>query len=93
MRTAPVGSFAPNAFGLYDMHGNVFKWVEDCSNASREAPTDRSPWVTNNCSVRMVRGGSWSDDPQVLRSAHRDWDTPNDRDFHLGFRLARSLHP
>ena len=58
--TAPVGKFAPNGFGLYDMVGNVFTWVEDCYHDNYNgAPTDGSPWLTDDCRTRVVRGGSW----------------------------------
>ncbi len=60
-QTAPVGAFSPNAFGLHDMHGNVYEWVRDCWNESYSgAPSDGSAWQTGNCSRRVLRGGSWS---------------------------------
>ena len=66
--TSPVGSFAPNAFGLYDMHGNAWQWVEDCYHDNyRGAPTDGSAWTTGDCGRRVCRGGSWIDDPGALR--------------------------
>ena len=72
-RTAPVGSFAANAFGLHDMHGNVYEWVQDCWNLSYAgAPTDGRAWVHGDCEIRVVRGGSWSQQPEgssVPRSA------------------------
>jgi formylglycine-generating enzyme required for sulfatase activity len=94
-QTAPVGSFKPNAFGLYDMHGNVFQWVEDPWHGSYEgAPTDGSPWVEHgDMSGRVVRGGSWNDYPQFLRAAFRSWYTSDDRYNVIGFRLARTLNP
>jgi formylglycine-generating enzyme required for sulfatase activity len=93
-QTAPVGSFKPNAFGLYDMHGNVFKWVEDCYQSNYDgAPTDGSPWMTGNCSDRIVRGGSWDYYPQYLRSAFRYGLATDIRGNLVGFRLARTLHP
>ena len=64
-QTAPVGSFGANGFGLYDMHGNVWEWVEDCWNASYVgAPSDASPWLRGDCAKRVLRGGSW-----ILRGA------------------------
>lgn len=93
-KTVPVGSFSPNRFGLHDVHGNVWEWVEDCYNASYGgAPIDGSAWLIGDCSERVLRGGSWSNDPRYLRSAARYWDTPTDRDSDLGFRLARTLQP
>jgi formylglycine-generating enzyme required for sulfatase activity len=77
-QTAPVGSFKPNAFGLHDMHGNVWEWVEDPWHDSYEgAPADGSPWVKDgDASRRVVRGGSWNNDPQSLRAADRGGDPP-----------------
>jgi formylglycine-generating enzyme required for sulfatase activity len=93
-QTAPVGSFKPNAWGLYDMHGNVFEWVEDPSHDYRDAPTDGSPWEKDGeASQRVVRGGSWFDNPQLLRSAYRYGLTTYYRNGSLGFRLARTLNP
>jgi formylglycine-generating enzyme required for sulfatase activity len=94
-QTAPVGSFKANAFGLYDMHGNVFEWVEDRWHDSYEdAPVDGSPWLQNqDASARVVRSGSWYYDPQLLRSAFRIGFTTDVRDYNLGFRLARTLSP
>jgi formylglycine-generating enzyme required for sulfatase activity len=91
---SPVGSFAANRFGLYDMHGNVWQWVEDCYHADYEgAPQDGSAWIEGaDCTGRIVRGGSWSNDPRVLRSATRGRITSGDRSGYLvGFRVARTL--
>lgn len=91
-KTAPVGQFKPNAFGLYDMLGNVWEWVEDCYNASYEgAPSDGSAWSTGDCSRRVRRGGSWIIIPAVVRSAKRNRSVPSKRDDDLGFRVARTL--
>lgn len=91
-RTAPVGSFPANAFKLHDMHGNVLEWVEDCFRYSYAgAPADGSAAVTNACSTRVLRGGSWLDYPQELRSALRNGSTPTYRNISFGFRLARVL--
>jgi formylglycine-generating enzyme required for sulfatase activity len=92
-QTSPVGSFKPNAFGLYDMAGNVWQWVQDCFHRSYEgAPNNGSAWDTGTCYSRVDRGGSWTVEPTFLRSAFRAWDTPVARDDDLGFRLARSLN-
>jgi formylglycine-generating enzyme required for sulfatase activity len=93
-QTSPVGSFKPNAFGLYDMAGNVWQWVQDCYHDHYNgAPTDGSARITGDCSRRVVRGGSWGNIPQYLRSASREWFSADDRDFHIGFRLGRTLTP
>ena len=91
-QTAPVGSFAANAFGLYDMHGNVWEWTLDCWNDSYEgAPSDGTAWLSGDCGRRVLRGGSWNVNPYVLRSANRFNLTTGDRVNNFGFRLARTL--
>jgi formylglycine-generating enzyme required for sulfatase activity len=93
-RPASVGSFAPNQFGLYDMVGNNWEWVQDCvhNDYSNDAPTDGSAWIQGgDCKERMVRGGSWSNPPEDLRSAARQWDPINDRYYRLSFRVGRTL--
>ena len=92
--TAPVGSFAPNAFGLHDMHGNVYEWVEDCWHSDYEgAPRDGSAWTSGGvCQVRILRGGSYDDTPVLVRSANRDGNITGDRyNLFSGFRVARTL--
>jgi formylglycine-generating enzyme required for sulfatase activity len=90
---SPVGSFAPNRFGLYDMHGNIWQWMEDCYHGDyRGAPQDGSPWVEGaDCNQRVVRSGSWLNDPQAARSAYRSRTAVDDRDARLGFRVGRTL--
>ena len=89
-KTAPVGSFRANAWGIYDMHGNVWEWVEDCWNSGYQgAPSDGSTWESGNCSVRMLRGGSWNDLPRYLRSTNRSRSRSGDRHNSSGFRVAR----
>jgi formylglycine-generating enzyme required for sulfatase activity len=95
-QTAPVGSFTPNRFGLYDMAGNIFEWTEDCVHDSYDgAPIDGSAWLAGSggdCTNRVVRGGSWLSDPEYLRSADRIWlSSSGRRDSGLGFRVARTL--
>ena len=94
-QTAPVGSFAPNAFGLFDMHGNVWEWVEDSWHDNYDgAPADGTTWVGGgDPNFRVVRGGSWRNEPELVRADARvkriigvQFDT-------LGFRVARTLRP
>jgi formylglycine-generating enzyme required for sulfatase activity len=90
--TAPVGRFLANRFGLHDMGGNAWQWVEDCYRDSYAgAPSDASQAVTTgDCASRVLRGGSWNDSPQLLRSAFRDRLTPGGRYDNYGFRVART---
>jgi formylglycine-generating enzyme required for sulfatase activity len=93
-QTAPVGSFPANAFGLYDMVGNLRAWTEDCWNVNYQgAPADGSPWTTGDCSRRVVRGGSWAIDPDQLRSAVRYGIEDAELYFPIGIRAARTLTP
>jgi formylglycine-generating enzyme required for sulfatase activity len=102
MKSTPGGKFSPNAFGLYDMVGNVWKWMEDCWNPNYDgAPTDGSPWLSGNCSLRGKRTGSWfnldaprPNDPRApgrLRSADRFGSMPDLRIVSFGFRVVREL--
>lgn len=90
--TSPAGSFPANAFGLHDMHGNVFEWVEDCYTSNYASqPSNGAAKTTQDCPIRVFRGGSWGSSPLYLRSAIRGRSTPRLRSFILGFRLARDL--
>ena len=92
--TAPVGSYSPNGFGLHDMAGNLWEWVEDSWHDSYEgAPSNAVPWQEGISSVRVIRGGSWFLKPEYLRSAIRGRNPPDYRYDNLGFRLARTLTP
>ena len=85
-RTATVGRYQPNAFGLYDIHGNVWEWVQDCWNDSyAEAPTDGRVWTRGGCSQHVARGGAWYSSPGNLSSADRDWASRSRRNDFLGF--------
>jgi formylglycine-generating enzyme required for sulfatase activity len=91
-RTVPVDSFEPNPWGLYQVHGNVYEWADDCYHDNYAgAPTDGSAWVSGDCSRRVLRGGSWFFFPWDLRAANRDAYTPVSRRDHLGFRVGRTL--
>ena len=93
-RTVPVDSFAANPWGLHNVLGNVWEWVEDCWNDSYVgAPADGTPWTTGQCNRRVVRGGSWFFDPRNLRSASRRRISAVNRYNYSGFRLARTLNP
>jgi formylglycine-generating enzyme required for sulfatase activity len=93
-QTATVGSFPANLFGLYDMVGNVSEWTQDCWNDNYTgAPADGSPWTNGNCNFRIVRGGSWGDNPGWLRLALRYGDPAGGRGDRVGFRVARTLTP
>ncbi len=87
-----VGRYKANAFGLYDMHGNVWEWVEDCwVNTFNEAPVDGSARGVQNCNVRVLRGGSWKDRGSALRTANRFYSHFKARKPSYGFRLALDI--
>ena len=92
MYTAPVGSFPPNEFGLYDTNGNVWEWTADCWHDSFDgAPVDGAPWNENCDQDRyVVRGGSWMNSPTNLRSTSRNGYRSSLSYSHLGFRIARA---
>ena len=93
-RTVSVGSFPANGFGLRDVHGNIWEWVQDCWNDSYAgAPSDGSAWESGDCSRRVLRGGSWVNTPRNLRSAIRHRVNSGNRNLNYGFRVARTLTP
>jgi formylglycine-generating enzyme required for sulfatase activity len=92
---APIGSFKPNAFGLYEMSGNVWQWLQDCFHPDYNgAPADGSAWTSGDCSLRTDRGGSWISGPQNMRLAFRGSYPAGSRNYSLGIRVGRTLtHP
>lgn len=91
--TAPVGAFGTNAFGLSDLFGNVFEWVEDCWHDNYQgAPVKGSAWVEPGCAQREMRGGSWFTTPAFVRAAYRNRFEPNYRSNSVGFRVVRDMH-
>jgi formylglycine-generating enzyme required for sulfatase activity/uncharacterized caspase-like protein len=91
--TVAVGRYPANAFGLHDLHGNVWEWVQDVWHSSYVgAPSDGSPWMSGGDQTRRVlRGGSWVDSSRVLRSAYRSGIEPGSRGIGTGFRIARTF--
>jgi formylglycine-generating enzyme required for sulfatase activity len=101
-RTVSVDSFEPNPWGLYQVHGNVWEWMEDCYQDYNGAPIDGSARTSGNCnpfgidgfgSGRVVRGGSWIYGARGLRSAVRGWVFTDSRGSYEGFRVGRTLNP
>ena len=95
-QTAPVGSFGPNGWGLHDMHGNVWEWVQDKPHENYQgAPIDGSAWENGpTLSIRrLLRGGSWFSLPRNVRSAFRDWNSIRFGKAVRGFRVARTITP
>ncbi len=91
-KTVPVGSFPQNAFGLHDMHGNVWEWVEDCWSDEYTAatPANGAPFLGADCGGRVMRGGSWEDYPGDVRAAARVGSGTDEQSWADGFRVARS---
>ncbi|MDB9382133.1 formylglycine-generating enzyme family protein, partial [Nodularia spumigena CS-584] len=89
-KTTPVGSFPPNAFGLYDMHGNLWEWCLDTWHSNyKVAPRDGSAWIDND-NQKLLRGGSWYYFPRHCRSAFRNYVDPDNRNILIGFRVVVS---
>jgi len=90
--SAPVGSFAPNPWGLYDVHGNEWEWQEDCWNPSHEgAPTDGSPRFSGDCQSRVMRSGSWYYFSKNMRSAWRFKNDARVKSYGIGMRVVREI--
>jgi formylglycine-generating enzyme required for sulfatase activity len=91
-KTAPVDSFQPNPWGLYQVHGNIWEWVEDCVNDTYEgAPVDGSPWLKGRCEQRVLRGGSWVSKADAVEAGSRYGVQSEGRVSNVGFRVARTL--
>jgi formylglycine-generating enzyme required for sulfatase activity len=89
---APVGSFARNAYGLYDISGNVAEWVADCWHETYiRAPADGTAWINPGCGYRVIRGGYWASSPSQTRSAFRLSSKPDTTGARVGIRIARDL--
>ena len=87
-KTTDVGSFPPNAFGLYDMHGNVWEWcADDWHDDYQNAPTDCTAWLSDKSNIKVIRGGSWAVNPFNCRSASRGSLTRDSRYDNIGFRV------
>ena len=91
-RTTAVGSFPPNAWGLFDMHGNVWEWCQDVYKPYEDLNTKNTLGTENiDESARVLRGGSWNNNARYCRAAYRHWDAPADRNNNNGFRVAFRL--
>ena len=92
VRTAPGGTYEANPFGLHDVTGNVWEWTADWYDANyyMRSP-EHNPKGPSSGQYRVIRGGSWNDEPDYVRSANRFWYIPSDRDDGLGFRCAQDV--
>jgi formylglycine-generating enzyme required for sulfatase activity len=91
-RTVAVDSFRPNPWGVYNVHGNVWDWTDDCWNeANAGNPGDGTARTSGDCRWRVVRGGAWNYSPTYLRAAFRYWNVPHNRSGVQGLRVVRTL--
>ena len=91
-QTLPVGRFSANAFGLHDMHGNVWEWIDDCwAKTYSGTPRDGTPQIRNDCTAHVWRSGGWDTFPRYVRATIRRYGDTDTRRNNLGFRVARSL--
>ena len=91
-QSATVGRYRANAFGLFDMHGNVWEWVEDCYYGRYQGGlSDGSAWTNGTCEYRVLRGGSWYNLPKFARSAFRGWNMPARQFTYYGIRVAQDI--
>jgi formylglycine-generating enzyme required for sulfatase activity len=91
MATHPVGQLTANAWGVYDMSGNVWEWTQDCQNANyKGAPANGSAWNSGDCRMRVDRGGAWNNSADVLLASHRKFDDVAGRDSINGLRVVRA---
>jgi formylglycine-generating enzyme required for sulfatase activity len=94
IKPMPVDSFAPNPWGFYQVHGNVWDWVEDCwDDRDQQARSDGSARTREPCGHHLLRGGSWADREYLLRSGSYSFAATRTRSDHIGFRIARALDP
>jgi formylglycine-generating enzyme required for sulfatase activity len=94
--TSPVGAFEANNFGLFDMRGNAWQWTEDCYRDNytyRDTPLYGEAWTDENCRDHVIRGGSWTNIPSLLRAAARHPSPTMNRFDNIGFRVGRTLGP
>lgn len=93
-KTVEVGNYPASDWGLHDVHGNVWEWIEDAwHDTYDDAPTDGRSWLGGDDSLRVLRGGSWFSYPVNLRSANRFKTIPDNRSYYIGFRVSRTLAP
>jgi formylglycine-generating enzyme required for sulfatase activity len=91
-RTVPVDQFEANPWGLYQVHGNVWEWVEDCYHDSYDgAPADGAAWTSGDCNSQVLRGGAWNLSPRYLRATTRGGVAAPFRSSNYGFRVAKTL--